>query len=126
MSEIIIIGAGVIGCSIARELSRYNVKITVIDKENDVSCGTSKANSGIVHGGHDAKPGTLKAKFNIEGNAMFDELSKELDFPFRRNGAFVLCFDESGFDDLTALYQRGVTNGVKGLEIMLGIGRAHV
>lgn len=120
MSEIIIIGAGVIGCSIARELSRYNVKITVIDKENDVSCGTSKANSGIVHGGHDAKPGTLKAKFNIEGNAMFDELSKELDFPFRRNGAFVLCFDESGFDDLTALYQRGITNGVKGLEIMLG------
>lgn len=120
MTNIIIIGAGVIGCSIARELSRYNANITVIDKENDVSCGTSKANSGIVHGGFDAKTGTLKAKFNIEGNAMFDELSKELDFPFKRNGAFVLCFDESGFDDLTELYQRGVTNGVKGLEIVLG------
>ena len=120
MSEIIIIGAGVIGCSIARELSRYDAKVTVIEKADDVACGTTKANSGVVHGGFDAKPGTLKAKFNVAGNAMFDKLSKELDFPFRRNGAFVLCFDDTKWDGLKRLYDQGVENGVKGLKVVTG------
>lgn len=120
MKDVIIIGAGVIGCGIARELSRYQVDVLVLERGNDVSVGTSKANSGIVHGGYDAKPGTLKAKYNVLGNAMFDELSKELDFPFKRNGSLVLCFDENQTDGLNELYNRGVTNGVKGLYIVKG------
>ena len=87
--EIVIIGAGVIGCAVARELRRYDVKVTVLEKENDVACGTSKANSGVVHAGFDAKPGSLKAKYNVAGNAMFDALAKELGFAFKRNGAYV-------------------------------------
>lgn len=120
MSDIIIIGAGVIGCSIARELSRYDAKVTVLEKANDVACGTSKANSGVVHGGFDAKPGTLKAKFNVAGNAMFDKLSKELDFPFRRNGAYVLCFDDDKWDGLKKLYDQGMENGVLDVKVVTG------
>ena len=76
MYDIAIIGAGVTGCAIARELSRYQAGICVIEREEDVCCGTSKANSAIIHAGFDAKPGTLKAKLNVEGNAMMDTLSR--------------------------------------------------
>ncbi len=120
MKDVIVIGGGVIGCSIARELARYNAEILVLERGNDVSVGTTKANSGIVHGGYDAKPGTKKALYNVRGNAMFDELSKELEFPFRRNGSMVLCFDPSQKDGLTELYNRGVQNGVSGLYIAEG------
>lgn len=120
MKDIIIIGGGVIGCGIARELARYQADITVLERGNDVSVGTSKANSGIVHGGYDAKPDTLKAKYNVAGNAMFDELSRELDFPFRRNGSMVLCFDEKQIDGLTELLNRGLKNGVKDMYIVKG------
>ena len=84
--DVVIIGAGVSGSAVARELSRYQAKICVVEKEEDVCCGTSKANSAIVHAGYDAEPGTLKAKLNVRGNEMMEELSEELDFPFRRNG----------------------------------------
>ena len=94
MYDVVVIGAGVTGCAVARELSRYDLKICVLEREEDVCCGTSKANSGIVHAGHDARPGSLKAKFNLMGNEMMEDLSKELDFPFRRNGSMVLCFKE--------------------------------
>lgn len=120
MYDVFIIGGGVIGCSLARELSRYDVKIAVAEKEDDVAMGTSKANSGIVHAGFDAKTGSNKAIYNVLGARMFDELSKELDFPFRRNGAMVLCFDKSGEPKLKALYDQGVANGVTGLEIISG------
>ena len=120
MKDVIVIGGGVIGCSIARELARYQADITVLEKGNDVSVGTTKANSGIVHGGYDAKPGTKKAHYNVLGNAMFDALSKELEFPFRRNGSLVLCFDESKKDGLTELYERGLKNGVEGMYILEG------
>lgn len=120
MKDVIIIGGGVIGCGIARELARYQASVTVLERGNDVSVGTSKANSGIVHGGFDAKPNTLKAKYNVQGNAMFDELSKELDFPFRRNGSMVLCFDESQTGGLDELLERGVQNGVSGMYIVRG------
>ncbi len=120
MKDVIVIGGGVIGCSIARELARFDAEILVLERGNDVSVGTTKANSGIVHGGYDAKPGTKKALYNVRGNAMFDELSKELEFPFRRNGSMVLCFDPSQKDGLTELYNRGVQNGVSGLYVAEG------
>ena len=118
MKKIIIIGGGVVGCSVARELCRYDVEVTVLERFNDVSSGTTKANSGIVHAGFDAKPGTLKAKFNMLGNAMFDKLSKELDFPFKRNGAFVLCFDKEDLPRLRELYDRGIQNGVEDMFLL--------
>ncbi|MBD5100789.1 MAG: NAD(P)/FAD-dependent oxidoreductase [Clostridiales bacterium] len=120
MRKVLIIGAGIVGCSVARELSRYGAEITVLEKFNDVSCGTTKANSGIVHAGFDAKPNTKKAKFNLLGNAMFDKLAKELDFPFKRNGALVLCFSEEDLPNLYDLYQRGVANGVEELQTLTG------
>lgn len=118
MYDIVIIGAGVIGCSIARELSRYDLNVAVVEKENDVACKTSKANSGIVHAGFDAVPGSLKAKLNAKSNSMFDELSKELDFPFKRNGSLVLCFDAEGEKKLEQLLEYGNKNGVPGLKII--------
>lgn len=116
--DVIIIGAGVTGCAIARELSRYELNICVIEKESDICEGTSKANSGIVHGGFDAKPGTLKARLNVKGNAMMEELSKKLDFPFRRNGSMVICQSADEVPVLEKLLQRGLTNGVKNMRIL--------
>lgn len=84
--DIAIIGAGVSGTAIARELSRYRIKVCVLEREEDVCCGTSKANSAIIHAGYDAEPGSLKAKLNLRGNQMMEQLSCDLDFPFRRNG----------------------------------------
>ena len=91
MYDVIIIGAGVSGSAIARELSRYQLKLCVLEREEDVCCGTSKANSGIVHAGFDAEPGTLMAKLNVRGNKMMESLSHDLDFPFMRNGSLVVC-----------------------------------
>ena len=91
MYDVAIIGAGVTGSAIARELSKYQANICVIDREEDVCCGTSKANSAIIHAGFDAEPGSLKAKLNVRGNAMMDALAGELDIPFTRNGSLVVC-----------------------------------
>lgn len=118
MYDVIIIGAGVVGCAIARELSRYDRKVAVLDRASDVCEGTSKANSGIAHAGFDAKPGTMKARFNVEGSRLMEPLSKELDFPYKRNGALVLCFDEKNIPALQKLYDQGQANGVEGLEIL--------
>jgi len=118
MYDITIIGAGVIGCNIARELSRYALNICVLERNSDIAEGTTKANSAIVHAGHDAEPSTLKGKFNARGNSMFDKLSEELDFPFKRNGSLVLCFDENERYKLIKLKERGEKNGVPGLEIL--------
>lgn len=118
MEDIIVIGAGVTGGSIARELSKYEYRVVVLDKASDVCEGTSKANSGIVHAGYDAKPGSLKARLNVEGNSMMEELSKELDFSFKRNGSLVLCFDEKDRDKLEKLYQQSLANGVPGVRIL--------
>ena len=118
MYDVIIIGAGVTGSAVARELSRYKLNVCVLDKEEDVCCGTSKANSAIVHAGFDAATGSLMARFNVRGNEMMDQLSKDLDIPFKRNGALVVCIHESEKDGLKDLYDRGVANGVKGLQIL--------
>lgn len=120
MYDVIIIGAGVIGCSIARELSKYERKILVVDRASDICEGTSKANSGIIHAGFDAKPGTLKAKFNILGNQRMEELSRQLDFPFQRNGSMVLGFTEDEIKELEKLKVQGEKNGVRELEIITG------
>ncbi|MDF2473617.1 MAG: glycerol-3-phosphate dehydrogenase [Anaerocolumna sp.] len=118
MFDVVIIGAGVVGCSIARELSKYDLSICVCEKSSDVASGSSKANSGIVHAGFDAKPGTLKAKLNVKGNKMFDRLAAELDIPFRRNGSLVLCFDDSDTSHLHELMEKGIENGVPNLSIL--------
>lgn len=118
MTDIIVIGAGVTGCGIARELARYDWKVTVLERASDVCEGTSKANSGIAHAGFDALPGTMKAKLNVEGNQMMEALSKELDFPFKRNGSLVLCFDEEDRPKLQKLLEQGQKNGVKELRII--------
>lgn len=120
MYDVLIIGAGVVGSAIAREVSRYKLKSIVLEKENDVCCGTSKANSAIIHAGFDAKPDTLKGKLNAKANEMYDNLSEELDFPFIRNGSLVLCFREEDRESLQELMDRGVANGVPDLEILSG------
>lgn len=120
MYDAIVIGAGVVGCSIARALSRYKGNFAVLEKCDDVCDGTSKANSAISHAGFDAKPGTNKAKMNVLGNEMMPALAEELDFPYLQNGSLVVCTAEQSKDDLKALYDRGIANGVKGLEIISG------
>lgn len=116
--DVIIIGAGVTGCSIARYLSRYHVNVLVLEKEEDVCSGTSKANSGIVHAGFDAAPGTLMAKMNVKGCKMIKELSSTLGITYKNNGSMVLCFNETEISKLHELYERGIVNGVEGLQIL--------
>lgn len=118
MYDVAIIGAGVIGSSIFRELTRYNLKVVVLEKEKDVSMGTSKANSAIVHAGYDPEEGTLMAKYNVAGNEMFEELCKELSVPFKRNGSLVLAFSEEDLNTVKALYENGTRIGVKDLNVL--------
>ena len=118
MYDVIIIGAGVSGSASARELSRYKLNVCVLEREEDVCCGTSKANSGIVHAGFDAANGSLMAKLNVRGNQMMEQLSKDLDFAVNKNGSLVVCLSEDDMPKLQELYDRGVANGVKKLSIL--------
>jgi len=118
MYDIAIIGAGVIGTAIARELSKYDFKIIILDKENEVSAGTSKANSGIIHAGYDPKENTLMAKLNAEGNKMFDAVCEELSVPYKRNGSLVVAFNDEQLAHVNMLKQRGINNGIPGLSIL--------
>ncbi len=118
MYDVIIIGAGVSGSAVARELSRYKIKVGVLEKEEDVCSGTSKANSGIVHAGYDAAEGSLMAKLNVRGNEMMEALARDLDIPFKRTGSLVICLHEEERSQLQALYERGGRNGVPGLRIL--------
>ncbi|KAJ50527.1 glycerol-3-phosphate dehydrogenase [Clostridium tetanomorphum] len=120
MYDIIIIGAGVVGANVARELSKYKLNICILEKQDDVSCGASKANSGIVHGGYDDKPGTLKAKLCIQGNKMYEQLERELNFGYRKTGSLVIAFSDEEKRGLVELYEQGVENGIKDLEIIDG------
>mgnify|MGYP004641459949 FL=1 len=121
MYDAVIIGGGAVGCAVARYLSRYRLSICLVERGEDVCVGTSKANSAICHAGFDAPVGSAKARFNVEGSRMMEGLSQELDFPYRRCGSLVLCFDEAELPHLRELLERGVQNGVEGLEIL---GRA--
>lgn len=116
--DVIVIGAGVTGSSVARELSRYNANICVLEKGEDVCTGTSKANSAIVHAGFDAAEGSMMAKMNVRGNEMMTQLAEDLDIPFKRNGAMVVCIHKEALDGLKTLYDRGIANGVKELRIL--------
>ena len=113
MFDVAIIGAGVIGAMMARELSQYRLKIVVLEKENDVAMGASRANSGIVHAGYDCAPGTLKAKLNVEGAAMMEDICKDLGVKFKRNGSLVIGFDEDDRKSIDKLLEKATANGVQ-------------
>ena len=113
-----IIGGGIVGACIARELSKYKGQFCIVEKADDVACGTSKANSGIIHAGFDAKPGTLMAKLNVEGAAMYADLAKSLHFDYKNNGSLVIGFNEDDMEHIKKLYERGQANGVPGLRII--------
>lgn len=116
--DVIIAGAGVIGSALARELSRYQLSVCVLEKENDVAMGATKANSGIIHGGFDPEPGTLKAKMNVEGVPLIYKAAKELNVPFRQCGSIVCAFNEQEANTVKDLYDRGVINGVEGMKLL--------
>ena len=116
--DVLIIGGGITGACIARELSKTKAKICIVDKENDISCGSSKANSGIIHAGYDPVPGTLMANLNIRGTELYPSLAKKLNFEYKNVGSLVLAFDEKGLSVLQELLDRGKTNGVPDLRIL--------
>lgn len=118
MYDLIIIGAGVTGAAVAMEASRYRWKTAVLEREEDVCCGTSKANSGIVHAGFDAAFGSKKAQYNVRGSRMMESLCRNLDIPYRRCGALVVCTEEERLGNLERLLERGMANGVEHLEII--------
>ena len=118
MIDVCIIGAGVVGAMCARALSAYQLDICVVDRANDVCTGASRANSAIVHAGFDAKPGTLKARFNVAGSKMMEKVCKELGVKYVRNGSLVLGYGQEDRATLEELYERGVKNGVEGLEVL--------
>jgi len=118
--DVVIIGAGVVGCLIARALSRYDLDILLIEKESDVGMGASSANTAIIHAGYDAKPGTLKAKMNVAGNRLWDTLAAELDFPFERKGTYVIAIGEEDLPKLEGLRKRGIENGVPRISLLSG------
>lgn len=118
MYDIVVIGAGVVGGMIARELTRYQLSVCIVEKQGDVAMGASKANSGIVHAGFDAKEGTLKALLNVRGSEMMGAVTKELGVQYRNNGSLVVGFTDEDMQALRDLYMRGVQNGVKKLRVL--------
>ncbi len=120
MRDVVVVGGGVVGASVARELARFKLDVVLVERENDVSNGASKANSAIVHAGYDAEPGTLMAKYNVLGNTMFERICRELDVPFKRCGSMVVAFTEDEVKHLKELMERGRVNGVPKLKLIAG------
>ena len=120
MFDVTVIGAGVIGGMIARELAKYRLSVCIVEKENDVACGASKANSGIVHGGYDPEPETLKAELNIAGVPLLYEAAKQLHVPIKNNGSLIVAFSEEENAHLQKLYERGLINGVADMQLLTG------
>ena len=118
--DAVVIGGGVIGSAIIRYLSLYNMKTLLVEKEEDISSGTTKANSGIVHAGYDPEPGTLKAKLNVKGAKMIKEENGKLHFDYKVNGAMVVSFSPNDDYKIDELYERGIKNGVEDMEIISG------
>ena len=120
MYDVAVIGCGIIGASIAYELSRYQLSVAIVERENDIACGTTKANSAIVHAGYDPVPGTKMARLNVEGSKMMEDLCRRLRVEYKRVGSFVLAFDDADKKLLQELLRRGLANGVEGLRILSG------
>ena len=118
--DVIIIGAGIIGCLTARELAKYDLDILVLERTSDVGSATSAANSALIHAGYDPIPGTLKAELNVRGNAMWEQLAAELDISFRRTGDYVVAIGADEIENLEKLKRQGELNGVPGLELIDG------
>lgn len=120
MYHVIVIGCGIIGAAVAMELSKYQLSVAVLEGENDVAQGATKANSAILHAGFDPKPGTLMARLNVRGVELAREICEKLDVPYRRNGTMVLGFSAEDNATLNTLYERGIANGVKELRLLDG------
>ncbi|MBR2861739.1 MAG: NAD(P)/FAD-dependent oxidoreductase [Clostridia bacterium] len=118
MFDVVIIGAGVIGCATAYKLSKYNLKVCVLDKENDVAMGATRANSAIIHAGYDPEPDTLMARLNVDGCAQAKELAKKLSVPYKNVGSMVLAFSDEEAATVQKLYERGVKNGVPDITVL--------
>lgn len=116
--DVAVIGAGVVGSLITRELSKYNIKVALLERCNDMAMGATKANSAIVHAGFDAKPGTLKAKLNVRGVELMDKVCKELHVPLKNIGSLVVAFSEEEMETVKELKERGEKNGVKNLSVL--------
>ena len=116
--DIVVIGCGVVGAAVARQLSQYRLSVCVLEKENDVAVGTTKANSAIIHAGYDPRPGSLMAKLNARGVELVKELAPKLHFPYQPIGSLLLAFTEENLETVEVLYQRGRHNGVPGLKIL--------
>jgi len=110
--DVIIIGGGVVGCMTARALSRFDLKTLLIEREADIGMGASSANSAIIHSGHDPLPGTLKAEMNRLANPMWNQISAELDIPFKRSGAYIVAVTQEEQNCLAGLLERAQKNGV--------------
>ncbi|MGS0971664.1 MAG: NAD(P)/FAD-dependent oxidoreductase [Candidatus Izemoplasmataceae bacterium] len=119
MFDVIIIGSGISGACIARECAKYQMNTLVLEKNIDVASETTLANSAIIHAGHDPLVGSLKAKYNIIGSRMYEQMSKELDIPYLKNGGMVVATNEEEIDHIKMLYDRGLANGLKKDEIAL-------
>ena len=117
-ADVVVIGAGVVGTGIARELSRYDVRVVLVEKRADVAFGTTKANTALVHAGYDADPGTLKARLNVRGNALYPKVCAELGVAYKNTGSLVVALAEEQTIHLHELLERGGTNGVPGLEVI--------
>lgn len=118
MYDVAIIGSGIVGAACAYRLSRFNLKTVVIEKNNDVCCGTTKANSAIIHAGYDPKPNTLMARLNVEGSKMTQEICEKLAIPYKQIGSLVAAFSEEEAKTIEELYQRGVKNGVQDIKVI--------
>ena len=118
MYDVVVIGAGVVGSMVMRTLSKYDLKICTVEKANDVAMGATKANSAIVHAGFDAKEGSLKAKLNVKGSEMMEQVTKELGVKYQNNGSIVVGFSDEDKKTIEDLYKRGTENGVKGLKVL--------
>lgn len=118
MYDVTIIGGGVCGAAIAMYLSKYDIKCCLLEKDNDIAIGTTRANSGIVHAGYDPEPDTLMARLNVRGAELIEELAMKLNIPYRKVGSMVISFDANDEEHLKELYERGVANGVRGMELL--------
>ena len=118
MYDALIIGGGVCGSAVAMYLPKYDVKCCLLEKENDIAVGTTKANSGIIHAGYDPEPNTLMAALNVRGNALAEEICTQMCVPYKKVGSLVLAFDQKDVEHIKKLYERGVENGVRGMKLL--------